>query len=96
MAPDHFPHAYGALRPGGTAEKRPENYGYGLPTMPGGQDPGGRGLQTPNDGRGVELLGEPMGTGTISGVREGFSKGFTGCTHPNPAWRGNRADGGKG
>ena len=69
-------HASGALQLGGTAEKRPENCGYGLPTMPGVRGPGGRGLQTLDDRREAELPIEATVMGTISVVREGFSGGY--------------------
>ena len=46
-----------------------ENCGYGLPTIPDGRGPGGRGLQTRNDGRGAELIEEATETSKMSVVR---------------------------
>ena len=96
MAQDRVRQADGDIQPGGTAEKRLKNCGYGLPTIPGGRGPAERGLQTLDDGRGVELPGEATGTGTMYGVREGFSNRVTGSTPPNPARCGKRGGGAEG
>ena len=56
--------------------------------MSGGQGPYRQGLQTSDDGIGVELPGNTIGTGPMSGVREGPSDGFTGYLPPNPEWSG--------
>ena len=61
--------------------------------MPGGQGLGQRGLQTLDDGRGAELIGEAEGTGTLSGVREGPSEGVTGYPPPKPVWSSERGGG---
>ena len=54
--------------------------------MPGGQDPGRRGLKISDGRRGAELPGEATGTGPISIVWEVPSEGVNGYSPPNPAW----------
>ena len=82
------------LRLGGIADKHPGKCGYGLPTMPGGQGPGRQGLQTSDDKRGAELSVEATGTGPMTRVQEGPSKGVTSYPLPNPVRRGDK--GGRG
>ena len=81
---------------GGTADKLPENCGYGFPTIPGGLGPGRRGLKTPYDGIGAELSGEAKVTVPTYVVREGNREGVTGYPPPNPERRGERRGGADG
>ena len=90
VSPDRVRQADRDILSGCPADKRPENYGYGFPSMPGGQGLGRRGLKTSDDGRGGELPGEATGAGPMSGSWEGPSKGVAGYPLPNPTWRGKR------
>ena len=56
--------------------KNVQKCGYGFPAIPGGRGMVRQGLQTSDEEREAELLGETKQKGPMSRVREGPSKGL--------------------
>ena len=93
---DHVRYADWTIRPCGTAEKRNENRGDGLPSMPCGRVTVRQSLYPVDDRGGLEIQGYAIGAGALYRVWEVLGEVSTGCAQTNPPRRVERGVGARG